>query len=95
MAAPPPNRQAIDDAVKRMVARESRLSIDPREIANDEPLDGPLLRITSVGMLGMLIRLEDELGITLPDDIFVGRVMYTVDDLAAVVAAAAAAPVEA
>jgi acyl carrier protein len=69
-----------------MVARESRLSIDPDRIADDEPLDGPLLRVTSVGLLGMLIRLEDDLSLTLPDDLFVGRVLYTVDDLVDVVA---------
>jgi acyl carrier protein len=84
-----PDRQAVLDAVKRMVARESRLSIDPRQISDDEPLDGPLLRITSMGLLGMLIRLEGELSITLPDDIFVGQVMHTVADLARVVGSVA------
>jgi len=83
-----PDRQTVFDAVKRLVARESRLSIDPQAIPDDEALDGQLLRITSVGLLGMLIRLEDELSVTLPDDIFVGRVMHTVADLATVVTAA-------
>ena len=83
---PATDRAQVSSAVKRMVARESRLSIDPDRIADDEPLDGPLLRVTSVGLLGMLIRLEDDLSLTLPDDLFVGRVMYTVDDLVDVVA---------
>lgn len=80
------DRQRVAAAVKRLVARESRLSIDPEGIAGREPLDGPLLRVTSVGLLGMLIRLEDELSLTLPDDVFVGRVMYTVDDIVDIVA---------
>jgi acyl carrier protein len=74
-------RERVSAAVKRLVARESRLSIDPGQIPGGEPLDGPLLRVTSVGLLGMLIRLEDELSLILPDDLFVGRVMYTVDDI--------------
>jgi len=81
------DRDRVTAAVKRLVARESRLSIDPDGIADHEPLDGPLLRVTSVGLLGMLIRLEDELSLTLPDDLFVGRVLYTVSDIVDVVAA--------
>ncbi|WP_436536179.1 acyl carrier protein [Actinoplanes sp. HUAS TT8] len=80
-----PDRQAVTDAVKRLVVRESRLSIGAQQIADDEPLNGSLLRITSMGLLGMLIKLEDELDVTLPDDIFVGKVMYKVSDLVDVV----------
>lgn len=75
-------------AVKQILVRESRLSIDPASISDDEPLDGELLRVTSFGLLGMLIRLEDELGVTLPDDLFAGRVVRTVADVAAVVESA-------
>jgi acyl carrier protein len=82
-------RERVAAAVKRLVARESRLSIDPGRIPGSEPLDGPLLRVTSVGLLGMFIRLEDELSLTLPDDLFVGRVLYTVDDIVDVVAGVA------
>jgi acyl carrier protein len=80
-----PGRQAVTDAVKRLVVRESRLSVPPDQIRDDEPLDGSLLRVTSMGLLGMLIKLEDELDVTLPDDIFVGKVMFTVADLVDVV----------
>lgn len=85
-----PGRSAVIDAVKRLVVRESRLSIGYDRIADDEPLNGPLLRITSMGVLGMLIKLEDELDVTLPDDIFVGKVLYTVSDLVDVVSEATA-----
>lgn len=77
-----------------MVTRESRLSVDPASIAPDELLKGRLLRVTSLGLLGMLIQLENELGVTLPDDLFLGRRVYTVADLADVVHSACATPAE-
>jgi acyl carrier protein len=79
---------AVAAAVKRLVVRESRLSIDPRTLSEDELLNGPLLHVTSVGFLGMLVQLEDELGVTLPDDLFAGRTFNTVGDLVDVVASA-------
>jgi acyl carrier protein len=78
--------EAVALAVKRLVVRESRLSIDPETVADDEPLNGSLLHVTSVGFLGMLVQLEDELGVTLPDDLFAGRTFNTVADLIDVVA---------
>jgi acyl carrier protein len=74
-----------------MVVRESRLSVDAASVAADEPLNGRLLRVTSMGLLSMLIQLEDDLGVTLPDDLFLGRLVYTVADLADVVHSACAA----
>ncbi|MER7839425.1 acyl carrier protein [Streptomyces sp. NPDC096040] len=90
-AVPPgaPDRARIGEAVRRLVVTESRLSVDPRTISDDEPLNGPLLKVNSLGFLGMLIRLEEDLGIALPDDLFVGRTFSTVADLTALVATAA------
>jgi acyl carrier protein len=79
------DHETVLAAVKRIVVRESRLSIDPATVPDDEPLDGQLLRVTSFGLLGMLIRLEDELNVTLPDGLFTGRVIRTVADFAALV----------
>ncbi|MEV5433793.1 acyl carrier protein [Streptomyces sp. NPDC052701] len=91
--APPlssaPERDRIAAAVRRLVVTESRLSVDPATIAEDEPLNGPLLKVNSLGFLGMLIRLEDDLGLALPDDLFVGRSFATVRDLIDLVATAA------
>ncbi|MFV2112839.1 acyl carrier protein [Micromonospora sp. LOL_025] len=80
------DRSLINEAVKRLVVRESRLAVDPGTVDDDEPLNGDLLRVNSLGFLGMLVRLEDELDVTLPDDIFAGRVFTTVADLVDVVA---------
>ena len=82
-------RAALSEAVKRVVIAESRLSIDPSKVADDEPLSGSLLRVSSLGFLGMLMRLEDECGLQLPDDLFVGRSFRTVRDLIDVITRAA------
>ncbi|MFD7658933.1 phosphopantetheine-binding protein [Actinosynnema sp. NPDC059797] len=79
------DRVTVTRTVKTVVIAESRLSIDPDAVPGDEPLNGELLRVNSFGFVGMLVRLEDELGVTLPDDLFVGRTFTTVDDLVDVV----------
>ncbi|MEU5266043.1 acyl carrier protein [Amycolatopsis sp. NPDC021455] len=81
-----PDHTTVSDSVKRVVIAESRLSLAPEEIPDDEPLNGDLLRINSLGFVGMLVHLEDALDVTLPDDLFVGRTFKTVDDLVEVVA---------
>lgn len=87
MPVPAPTR--VVDAVKRLAIIESRLSLHPTDLADDEPLGGPLLKVSSLGFLGMLMQLEDEVGVALPDDLFVGRRFDTVADIVAVVTAAA------
>ncbi|MZE79641.1 acyl carrier protein [Streptomyces xinghaiensis] len=79
------DRAAVADAVKRVVIAESRLSLSPADITEDEPLVGDLLRVNSLGFVGMLVRIEDELDVVLPDDLFVGRSFRTVADLVDVV----------
>ncbi|KGW74866.1 putative acyl carrier protein [Burkholderia pseudomallei MSHR2990] len=85
MSPTPLHRDRVAHAIKKLVVADSRLQIDPGTVADDELLNGPLLRINSLGFVGMLIRLEDELDITLPDDLFVGRTFNTVADLIDVV----------
>jgi acyl carrier protein len=83
------DRVAVAEAVKRVVISESRLSLAPHEITEQEPLVGELLRVNSLGFVGMLVRIEDELAVMLPDDLFVGRSFKTVADLIDVVMVAA------
>jgi len=78
-------RTEVNEAVKRLVVRESRLSVPVTAVADDEPLNGDLLRVNSLGFLGVLVRLEDDLDVTLPDDLFAGRTFTTVADLVDVV----------
>jgi acyl carrier protein len=81
MPATPLDADAVGTAVRTVLAAESRLALPPEDLAGDEPLNGDLLRITSMGFLGMLMRLEDLLGITLGDDLFVGKSFTVVDDV--------------
>jgi acyl carrier protein len=80
-------RDTVLSAAKRLAIRESRVSISPAEVAETEPLNGPILHMTSLGLLGVLISLEDEIGVELPDDLFVGRMVETIADLADVILA--------
>jgi acyl carrier protein len=79
-------RAEINELIKRLVLRESRLSIAISELPDDEPLNGGLLAINSLGFLGMLVHLEDELDVQLPDDLFAGRSFRTVADLVNLIA---------
>lgn len=81
------DRDRVATAVKEMLIAESRLTLRPEQLSGDEPLNGELLRINSLGFLGMLIRLEDSLDLTLPDDMFTGRQFHIVDDVVGVVLA--------
>ncbi|MFC8008530.1 acyl carrier protein [Streptomyces olivaceus] len=72
---------AVATAVKEMLIAESRLTMSPGELSDDEPLNGELLRVSSLGFLGMLIRLEDALDVTLPDDLFTGKRFRVVSDV--------------
>ncbi|MFC7309285.1 acyl carrier protein [Streptomyces monticola] len=85
------DRAAVTECVKRVVIAESRLSLQPSGIDDHEPLNGEILRVNSLGFVGMLVRLEDELDIVLPDDLFVGRSFQTVHDLIETVLAGAEA----
>ena len=82
-------RASINEAVKRVALAESRVSAPLSEVADDEMLNGPLLSVNSLGFLGMLMQLEDDCGIALPDDMFVGRSFTTVADLVEIVFAEA------
>ncbi len=86
MPIPAVDRPLVAHAVRRRVIAESRVSVEPSQIADDEPLNGRLLKVNSLGFVGLLIHLEDELGITLADDLFVGRTFRTVADLVDAVA---------
>ncbi|MEU5084676.1 MULTISPECIES: acyl carrier protein [Streptomyces] len=72
---------AVATAVKKMLIAESRLTMSPDELSDDEPLNGDVLRVSSLGFLGMLIRLEDALDVTLPDDLFTGKQFRVVSDI--------------
>ncbi|MDH6113894.1 acyl carrier protein [Kitasatospora sp. MAP12-15] len=75
----------VRDCVKRLLGAQCAAALDPADIRDDEPLAGGLLALNSLALLQILVELEDELEVLLPDDIFVGRTFRTVQDLIAVV----------
>ncbi|MEU7584322.1 acyl carrier protein [Streptomyces sp. NPDC041068] len=79
------DRQAVAETVKSIVIAEARADLEPGQLPDDEPLDGELLKVSSMGLLGILTRMEDEFGAALPDDLFTGRSLKTVQDLIALV----------
>ena len=76
------SRETVVDAVRRLVVAESRQPIDPATVPEKERLDGKLLRMSSIDVVWLLVRLEDDLVVRLPNDIFVGRRFRTVADFA-------------
>ncbi len=79
------NRDYIIYLIKNTIIAELKLSISPDSITDEESLDGDLLKVNSFCFVKIMIRLEEELGVTLPDDLFVGRPPTTVTDLLATV----------
>ncbi|MEU8152989.1 acyl carrier protein [Micromonospora sp. NPDC048986] len=83
------DRAAVADTVKRVVIAQSQLTISAGRITETEPLAGPLLDVTSLGLLAVLLKIEEELGVTLPDDLFSAPLPRTVGDLVDLVQRAA------
>jgi len=79
----------VTTVVKRMLIDDSRIKMDPADLRDDEPLKGATLNVSSLGFVGMLVRLEDELEVELPDNLFVDRTFSTVSDVVEIVAEAA------
>ena len=79
------DRPHISHCVKKVLVAESGLDLTPDAVTDDEPLNGAVLTLNSFAFVGMLVRLEDELDITLADDLFVGRSFTTVRDVVDVV----------
>jgi acyl carrier protein len=73
-------RETVLDAVRTLLVADSRQRIDPETLAEHEPLDGERLRLTSVDAVWVLVRLEADLAVRLPDDIVVGRRFRRVRD---------------
>jgi acyl carrier protein len=71
----------VAETIKRAIIDEARVNITPQQLADDELLNGTLLRITSLSFVGMLMTLEDELDIKLEDELFMQMKFTHVSDL--------------
>lgn len=88
----PVEQSEIVGRIKRIVAAESQISSGADSLPDTTPLTGGVLRINSLAMLGMLVKLEDELGVQLPDDLLLGRRFKTLGDIISAVLTALRAP---
>jgi acyl carrier protein len=75
------SHDTVAETVKRIVLDEARSTAAVADVPDDEPLDGELLKVSSMALLGILTRLEDEFGDAVPDDVFAGRSLKSVQDL--------------
>ncbi|MYS21748.1 acyl carrier protein [Streptomyces sp. DvalAA-14] len=85
MPATQPDHAEMTRVVKKTAAAASQPPFDPAALSDDEALNGDRLRINSLSLVGLLVDVEEELGATFPDDLFVGRSFATIADLVAVV----------
>src|SRR5690242_5378839 len=75
------SKQDIARAIKEILVNEARVNIAPEQLADQEPLNSELLRISSLSFLGVIISLEDALDIRLEDELFMKTKFVTVGDL--------------
>ena len=75
--------QGLNDKVKDLIIRRLKLTIDPKTIKDDVPLFGEGLGLDSIDALELVVGLEQEFGISIPDE-DVGREAFaSVNALAA------------
>lgn len=58
----------LPNIIKTVLVEELDLSIDPSEIRDDEPLFSSTIRLDSLGMLRVVIALENKLKIRIDDE---------------------------
>ncbi|MEU2587359.1 phosphopantetheine-binding protein [Streptomyces avermitilis] len=80
-----PTPPHLTSVVKKVVAAASEPPVDPRGLADDEPLNGERLHINSLTLISLLVQIEEETGIALSDELFVGKSFATVTDITAIV----------
>jgi acyl carrier protein len=84
-AQPPSPSSRITSVVKKVAAAASEPPAAPESLKDDEPLNGDRLHINSLTLISLLVQIEEETGVALSDELFVGRSFATVADVAAVV----------
>ncbi|MFF7239968.1 acyl carrier protein [Streptomyces collinus] len=80
-----PTSPHLTGVVKKILAAASEPPVDPRGLTDDEPLNGERLHINSLTLIGLLVQVEEETGVVLSDELFVGRSFATVADVTAIV----------
>ncbi len=60
--------QGLNDKVKELIVRRLKLTIDPNTIKDDAPLFGEGLGLDSIDALELVVGLEQEFGVSIPDE---------------------------
>ncbi len=60
--------QSPNDKVKELIVRRLKLTIDPNTIKDDAPLFGEGLGLDSIDALELVVGLEQEFGVSIPDE---------------------------
>ena len=75
----------LNKHIKQMMVRDLMLQIAPEEIADDQPLFGPgSLGLDSVDALQLVVGLDKQFGLKIPDPATARQVLATVSTIAAV-----------
>jgi len=79
--------------IKAMLVRDLMLQITPEEIGDDQPLFGPgSLGLDSVDALQLVVALDKNYGLKIPDAAVARKTMQTVNNIAAAIEAHQAGP---
>jgi acyl carrier protein len=74
--------------IKSMLVRDLMLQITPEEIGDSQPLFGPgSLGLDSIDALQLIVALDKNYGLKMPDSAVARKMMHTVNDIAAAIEA--------
>lgn len=77
-------RRELVTRVKELLVRALQLDLTPDEIAEDSPLFGFGLGLDSIDALTIIVGIEDELGVVIPEDMpYIFRSVNTIADFVA------------
>ena len=77
----------LQDRVRSLIVRRLKLEIDPSEIDLEAPLFGDGLSLDSIDALELVVGLEQEFGIKIPDADVGKKIFASVETIASYVAA--------
>ena len=75
------NHQELYDSVKKMIVKAVRLKISPESIENNQPLFGGGVGLDSLDALELVVALEKEFGVRIPDSSVGKKVLVSVETM--------------
>ncbi len=73
------NQLELYDRVKKMIVKAARLKISPESIENTEPLFGGSMGLDSIDALEVVVAIEKEFGVRIPDADVGRKVLISVE----------------